>query len=353
MIYSKLIKEDIGSISMHAEQVYNNFKKFIDNNGIFDHELTLEPIESISKWLTSETLTIKSIILDFHELDNGVNVGAEFISLVNTFISKGISVCAIRICDRLYGDLKINKLKISYNSRITETTNNDLFSIFIDSEPFETKEYDNQVRLKYEELFASKLKDDLMEDNPKKHSNSSNVYLPKYINIKKFIEGKDLLFFGLYLLCSKAITDNLIPKLEIRGRKFDLEKKKSIHIKTPILFYQSLNGAYIASILAKLAVLDLAYIDHIGPINKIYQTVLKTNFKADNDYLIISDVVCMGTEIQIAKNLIEFNKSEVKGGLSLVKINVINGKSGIISRSLYNLSSEKNKEIGYKIETEF
>ena len=351
MLYSALLHEDCLYLSFHAEQVYQNFSFYGDgdytldsNLGYFCTELKIDTIERIkNEFALVDTGIIKRIIIDCGNITESRNPKSEFDGLIQYVINKKIALSIIRVGVKLYGDLNLKQYIQEFNTIASEQNEKEYTDFFINQANFNTKNFDEFIFELFQKDFISRVRDKYLEPNPKKVSNSSNVYLPRYINLKPFIEDREFSYFGLYLLCKKAINESIIPKLNKR----DTPRKT-------ILFFQSLNGAYLASIFSKLALIDMAYIDHVGPINKIYRTILKNNFEFQNNYLIMSDVICMGTEEKIVKSLIEYENSFVIGNLAIVKIEPITGKT-IKEKacSLFILSKENNELIGYKINTDF
>ena len=134
---------------------------------------------------------------------------------------------------------------------------------------------------------------------------SSSVSLSTYIDIKRFIiEKRSFMLYSIYRLALKIQAHWL--------------KNDAIHKKKPILVCQSLNGSYIASVLASLLDLDLYMLDQVGPINKLYRAI-GAKIKADADYLVVSDMVCVGTEVKIVKNIIEYLGGNYIGNVALVR----------------------------------
>ena len=352
MLYSKIIHEDTLYILLHVEQVYQNFKIFNNKLGFFTSELTDDTIRIVFDEVKT-IQNIKTIVMDFYLLEENRQSVTSLSNFVIYCIEKSINVSFVRMNESLYGspenpDNKFIILKLKFE-QLQETKifiesrnyfnlsfNFDLNNIYLDS-------FDDHISKLYSEtILYNKISQSYKEQNKKKYSESSNVELPIYINLKKYIEEKEISFLGLYLLCKKAINMGLVPKS-------NSEKK-------PIVFFQSIVGSYLASIFAKIACLDIAYLDHIGPRNKIYRTMRKDTFKNSNYYLLMSDVICMGTEIQIAKSIIAHEGSKVKGILSIVDVKVINkpknNKDSQIC-SLFTLTKENNNEISYKIKTSF
>ena len=134
---------------------------------------------------------------------------------------------------------------------------------------------------------------------------SSSVSLTTYVDIKRFIiEKRSFMLYSIYRLAMKIQNHWL--------------KNDVIHKKKPILVCQSLNGSYIAAVLASLLDLDLYMLDQVGPINKLYKAI-GAKIKADADYIVVSDMVCMGTEVKIVKNIIEYLGGNYIGNVALVR----------------------------------
>lgn len=338
MIYSLLNKDGIKYISLHAEQVFQNFQNFDSQLGYFTSELTVGTVNQLADDL--QNLDINTIVIDFSLLEDVHNCHAEFRMIIDYFLDKNIEFSLIRISSTLYSKLNMHLLKLIEN--INETAECGLFvvSYKFDSNRIGVLEgFDSKIYSIYSNELQERIKTKYLVPNDKKYSDSSKVELPKYINIKLYIEDKDISYYGLYLLCKKSINNGYIPNLN--------------QSKRPIVFFQSIQGAYLASIFSKIGVLDMAYLDHIGPVNHIYRTILNSSIKSQRDYILISDVICMGTEIQIAKNIIEYEDSKVIANISIVNVMVIDKLPKIPVLSLFELNKENNKDIGYEINTNF
>jgi hypothetical protein len=352
MLYSKIIHEDTLYILLHAEQVYQNFNVFNNKLGFFTSELTDDTVRRV--FCEINTINdIKTIVIDFFLLEENRQSVKSLSNIVNYCIEKSIKLSFIRMNESLYGSPEnpVNKF-ININLKFRQLQeikikidNKNYFNLSLDFNDSYTVSdcFDDYILELYSNtILYNRILIKYKENNPKLYSESSNVELPIYINVKKFIEEKEISFLGLYLLCKKAIKDGLIPNFNSQSK--------------PIVFFQSIIGSYLASIFAKIACLDIRYLDHIGPRNKIYRTMRKDIFKNPSDYLLISDVICMGTEIQIAKSIIAHEGSKVNGILSIIDVKVIdklkNDKAPQLC-SLFTLTKENNNEIDYQIKTNF
>ena len=120
----------------------------------------------------------------------------------------------------------------------------------------------------------------------------------------------------------------------------------------PILVCQNLNSSYITSILSTLLKTDIVILDQIGPINKMYST-LDSKLENNKKYIVVYDFVCLGTEIKIAKSLIEFLGGKYLGNISIVRVQTIEPvyQKFEDTECVFVVDKESNKEIGYKIST--
>jgi len=340
MLYSKIIQDNRLYILLHAEQVFQNFSRFDHRLGYFTSELTRDTIERVGTEIKKNS-DITSIIIDCYELDDSRNSFNELSNIIKYCIEKQIDISLFRMIESLYGKLQIQKIKTNFNLKESHKKNHFAthFNLYTNIDT-NIDSFDDFVLILYSKILLEKKKlyaDDREEE--KQYSESSNVILPKYLNIKRFIEEKEISFIGLYLLCKKTIKEGLIPNIEIVNR--------------PIIVFPSIAASYLASIFAKIACCDIAYRDHIGPKNKIYRTIQKGVFKESKKHLIISDVVCMGTEIQITKNIIEHEGSKVDGVLAIIDVKVTDKTPTNKVISLVVLTKDNNKEINYQIKTNF
>ena len=88
----------------------------------------------------------------------------------------------------------------------------------------------------------------------------------------------------------------------------------------------------------------------------LYRELHEEQLLADRDYLIISDVVCLGAEIERAKTLIEHAGGKLKGIISVVFVEVVSERpkteDEIEKVSLLTLTKKYNP-IDYQIINDF
>jgi len=344
MLYSKIIHNNKLYILLHAEQVYQNFNSFDCNLGFFNYYLTNETLNRVVNEI-KKINDVNSIVIDCYSLEDTHNIYDTLIEIMQYCNDKTIALSFIRISESLYGKSKIHSLVGDFDlqeTRAYKINGNNLNHYDVYSgEKENTDNFDDFIF----DLFGNTiLKEKIINTyciphNPP-YSESSNVELPKYIDLKKFIEEKEISFLGIYLLCKKEI----IP---------DLEKRKQEDKKPPILFFNSMAGSYLASLFARIALLDVAFLDHLGPKKKIYRRMHKDILKTDQEYLIIADVVCLGAEIERAKGIIEHEGGTTQKVLSIVFIKVTDKSSESNVCSLFTLTKDNNAGIDYQIITNF
>ncbi|MDY8136085.1 hypothetical protein [Aquimarina sp. 2201CG5-10] len=195
---------------------------------------------------------------------------------------------------------------------------------------------DLNIKILFENNFKTKIKNYIV-DHEKPHT-SSFVYLTSFVDIKKFISNeKPSLIYSLYVLAMKIKS------------KWKLDLKEN-----PILICQSLNSSYLVSILSTFLKLDILIFDSIGPVNNLYNR-LDNNISEKRKYIIVSDLVCLGTEVKIVKNIINFIGGKCLGNISLIKTETLNNsdiKKINATISVFSIKKSNNKELNYNITTD-
>jgi hypothetical protein len=336
MVISKIEKDFFIYYNLHAEQtITGTFFNDSICSGIFDEQLTISTLEVIDKDLEEiQSLESKIIILDLIRLkDASNNLKALLFN-----ISK-------KCKDLIFTNIKANvfsKLDLELSNRHNVKVGDD-YSILYYS--VETKEHTIE---KTDDLFDAEFKKIIIKynrDNIPEYHESSSIYLTKYIDIKEMISvDKAFFIYALYQLALK-IKNQWLDHLAIESER-------------PTLICQNLNSSYIASVLSSFLRLDILILDHLGPINTMYSS-LNNKIEEDKSYIIVSDVVCLGTEVKIAKNIITFLKGKVFGNIAIVKINTLiedhieKEQKKLKSLSVFNISKDNNDGINFEIKTAF
>lgn len=275
-------------LNMHMEQVYTDFMK--ENSGYDSNErklengfnymnrndFTYETIKRLNTFLKKNS--DKKIVLDFQ--------GDKLIGIQNNMETKLTecitdNVYVINLSDELRKKLK--GLDVKFDEKIK-----DYFVAFEET--------------KFEYVFT------LREDTA--YESANGVLLSKYINIKKLIEDNANFFKWCHLLCNNLVQNGLFKKMN---------KNKS---SRPILLAHTLNGACIATIISRIIGLEMIYIDHLGPQNRITGINFPENYQAYQNYLLVVDFICQGNEILRAQNIVEFIGGRYIGFVGMIKLNI-------------------------------
>lgn len=305
MIISKLEHPDFIYYDLHSEEVYSNYINQT-NEGIYADRLHSITLERIKDQLSLDDNT-KNLIFDFKNIsDTQPNLHSYFGDLKNN----RFKILFLNITKDLIKQLEFNSIRneknIEDNIQVFDTYTRipkeeegyKCFYLFEnESEVFFNDDFNI-----FDEIFNKKFKEELKkcrEDYTEPHS-SSFVYLSSYFNIRKLVShNKGFAFYSIYKLAIRIIYESRQSAWKTFLSNCNIEE-----FNKPTLVCQSLTSSYIVSILANMLNFDVLILDKIGPINKIYNTLNK-NIIEDKDYIIVSDLVCLGTEIKIAK--ISFN----------------------------------------------
>ena len=85
----------------------------------------------------------------------------------------------------------------------------------------------------------------------------------------------------------------------------------------------------------------------------MYST-LDRKIENSKNYVVVSDLVCLGTEVKIAKSLIEFLGGNYLGNISIIRIQTIDPKHKDFRNTecVFTVDKTNNLVIGYKINTD-
>lgn len=354
MIISKLNAENFIYYDLHSEEVITS--NFIEenNNGVFCDRLQSTTLERIIKDVESSDKSQKNILFDFKHIEGDQpNINKYFTELKK----KGYLLAFCNITEELINNFGFDSISNSNNIKKDLTffdkgtlkprnkNGFKLFYLFEATNNFVPIDFNiNKVFIKE---FLTKLKP-YSQSHDEPHT-SSYVYLESYINIKKFIsEQKSLCIYSIYKLALK-----ILKEWRENGPIPFYEEGKNLEYKSPILVCQSLNSSYITSILSNMLKLDIVILDKIGPINRIYSSLNK-NIIENRNYIVVSDLVCLGTEVKIVKNIIEFLGGKYLGNVSLIKTETL--KKNDIKRkdttiAVFAINNTNNEELGYYIST--
>ncbi len=333
MIISKIKNEDSIYYNLHAEQTVTS-TYFGAELGIYVSELFDRTLSRINENLDTVIDLDKHILyLDFEGIEHA---GKNLIDELSAINDKIKYLIFINLKQKVLEQLCLSE-ELLENPLNEKIQSEDKFKIFYYGKNIPSVKY-----LDAEDTFKQVVLSFIINFNkqlevPHLHE-SSSVYLTSYIDIKKMIShGTDFMMFCLYHL-AKKIKENWIN---------DINDK-------PLLVCQNLNSSFISSVLSNFLQMDIVILDHVGPINTVYST-LNNKVEENKKYIIVSDVVCLGTEVKTAKNLIAFLGGKVVGNVSIVKLDTLEkvdiSKEKIRNISVFNINKENNTVINFKIKT--
>lgn len=319
--------------NLHAEEVISSNYLNDDNQGIYISSLQFETVNRLYDFIKNKTFpSQKYIVLD---LDYIEHLQPNIFDKIIDIRELGYKLIFINVLEALIIPLSLKSIENSKNS-FNDKKGYDTFYFFPNQE---SELYD--IELKNGTIFYNDFKKKLSQyiNKYEKPHASSFVYLHSFIDLKKFISLENpFVYYALYRLAIK-IKNRWQTNLEFN----------------PILVGQSLTSTFIVSVLSKLLKLDILVFDKIGPITKLYNKLEKHNFE-NRKYIVVSDLVCLGTEVKITKNLIEFSGGKYLGNVSLVKIETLTREDMQLDNidrtiSIFSISEKNNVELNYYIYT--
>jgi len=136
----------------------------------------------------------------------------------------------------------------------------------------------------------------------KKYLSSSNVYVNKYINVKSLFLDYDYMMMVISELA------------QIIYKHF-----KKYHGQISLLGVSN-NGIILANILSYELKAPAYSLNRLGPVYCLEEDVDRLVDFSDKNYILVSDVTCMGGEYRMAKGIVDILGSRILGGISVVKI---------------------------------
>ncbi|SDE84966.1 hypothetical protein [Cellulophaga baltica] len=332
MIVSLIETLEYSYINLHAEEVISSNYLNDDNQGIYISSLQFETVNRLFNFLKDSSVQSNNIVLDFKNIQN---VQSNIIDKIIEIRDLGNKLILINISEKIIKPLSLKTIE-NPNNIVNVKGDYDIFYFFSEQESDLYK-----INIESGNIFYYEFKKRLIKyiDEYRKPHASSFVYLHSFIDLKKFISFETpFIYYALYRLAVK-IRDKWEKNLK----------------DEPILVGQSLTSTFIVSVLSKLLKLDILVFDKIGPINKLYNKLEKHNYE-NKKYIVVSDLVCLGTEVKITKNLIEFSGGKYLGNVSLAKIETLTRDDlnlGSIDRtiSIFSITEKNNVELNYYIYT--
>lgn len=334
MIISCIKKPEYVYFNLHAEEVISSNYLNEDDQGIYIASLQFETVNRLFNFIKDGDFHLQNnIVLDFSHLEH---LQPNILKKILEIRDLNFKLTFLNVSEQIEESLSLKSIVNGKNTPKVDNSWNTFY--YFSDEECEIYNYDIKSEKIFYEEFKNVLKDEYIVEYQKPHA-SSFVYLHSFIDLKKFISiERPFIYYVLYRLAIK-IKDKWQPEL----------------INNPILVGQSLTSTYIISILSKLLKLDILVFDKIGPITKLYNKLEKHNFE-DRKYIVVSDLVCLGTEVKITKNLIEFSGGKYLGNVSIVKIETLTREDLKLENvdrtiSVFSITENNNQELNYYIYT--
>ena len=307
MLYSLLADEDIYFINLHAECALHTYSSefyqydiMLDarrTKGIYCKKVNANIFENIYEYDYEE----KEICIDFSGIEEISKNNLEgFVSKIKKKIcSKNQMVYFLNLRKEIYEETGMENFL-----QINNDNNGNIFAKMGNAKGTYTY---SQLIMRKEKVFKERLEKMILESTDEctetQHQHTSvPVYLSHYINLKKMVEAKSrLLRLAIYYLA--------------------------------------------------LSMIDLVYLDHLGPIESVHRKHFEKSIRDNRNYIIVSDVICLGGEVGRARTIIEYCGGKILGEICLVDIKTIKNRDVANRISLYTVSNECNK-IGYTIKTD-
>lgn len=324
MIVSKIFWGDTVCYNMHIEQIITSTYLDDSGRGIEDTILTIDTLKKILEDCSSSLCTI----LNFDKI---ILFQSNLITVLKEIKDASKNLILINISEEIVNEQYINTYKNSNNIIVDKT-----FKILYMNDHNSIIDYDFYDQELFKLDFKEKLKKHIHSSGKIAHT-SSSVYLNSYVDVKELISLDYT--FTIYAVYKLA--------LELKEKWLSKPNRDS-----PILICQNSNSAFIASLLSSLLSLDILILDKIGPINKLYKRLGSTIIENKN-YIVVSDFVCLGTEVKIVKNLIEFSGGKYLGNVSLIRVETLEADDKTYKNvlSVFEITKANNKDLNYYIST--
>lgn len=341
MLISPIINNNILYINLHAEQTF--FGSFhadqlnVSENiitGIYTDELLPSVLAEILKFLQEKKGKFKILVLDFQKL---VTAHPRSFESINIIRNECKSLVLKNIDSRLINKLNLNDCNEYFGNNPKALLHDEFL---LDEDSTGLRGITQKTKTVFDIEFKNILKEINFETPEKKIHHSSSVYLNKFIDCKSLVVNhKQFFLYTCYWLAIEMSEDKR-PQ-----RNWFVEKGSK---KT--LLCQNLNSSLLSSVLSSFLLIDVITLDHIGPINKVYNEVEK-KINHGEEYIVVADVVCLGTEVRIAKNIIEFSGGRYLGNVALIRILTMEAAEKYRDvESVYEITKDNNP-IKFKVTT--
>ena len=329
--------ENISYFSIHFEEVYLSLNR-PGSLGYYEEDFKSPTCKLISNYLNN--IKNEVIVYDFSLITRfQVNVENTFLEVIKKYLlDNNKTICLSNLCQNISKNVLVPQLT-RMNMKYKQIDNNIFIYSEIIDEEISLSNYIEKMEKAQNHFIIECIKDATVKNHETLNNDNrltqSMVLLEKYIDIKKLFNEVVKINFFIYQLANNIIKSGI----------YEYNSKKLC------LFCHTHNGMYIASILSGLLHLNYDYLNHIGPIKSIVRNNLAPVTNKIQKFLIISDVICMRTEVNIANAILEFIGHEVIGIAAIVNI------VPVLTKDVKNIIEviEINKEnnfINYSIKTD-
>ncbi len=158
-------------------------------------------------------------------------------------------------------------------------------------------------------IIAEMLKNDIKNYNKSEwtYLESSNVYIKNYLNVKCLFAVPDI--FDLIVLKMRQ----LIEKVFMNEK--DIKERGEV-----CLLGVSNNGIILSKILAYIMEMNSESINHLGPTYCIEGEIENLERYQNRQYILISDVICLGGEYRMTKGIVSILGSKLLGAVGIIKV---------------------------------
>lgn len=330
MIFSKISFDNVAYYCLHAEQCLNNLQ--MEFGVVAMTAAYRTPLDEICDDIQNDHQNT-SFILDCENVDN-IQINAIEPRLADLVNKQNKTIVFENVKESLIEQLPISSF-LEEDNLVNKDEKEKKYSFFSFKKGFDCSLIKSSINA-FELTFLENVK---LYNQPLLKGNtvhtSSSVLLTSYIDIKKFIVEKRI--FMLYA----------IYRLAMKTKRHWLDQSKT-NKKKPVLVCQSLNGSFIASFLSTLLDLDLYILDQVGPVNKLYRAI-GAKIESNTDYIVVSDMVCMGTEVKIAKSIVEYLGGNYIGNVTIVR--TVSVKEFNNTEEVFVIDEQNCKQLNYKIIT--
>lgn len=332
-------------INIHAEQVIGslfieNFnevdnKLLLENRGIYQKTLTQTVAQNIAEYLL--ILKDSNVYLNFSNIGYVANNTYQILksAIVNS-LDKNVQYCIYNLHLDIFPTIVKIKDGINKYNVMEEYCNNNSYLFIGCTDISDCKKLVSQEDC----VFEKKLRESIYKckESHNGKSFSSRVNLSVYLNVKKMFDDIGLFTYYVYKMGLRLIEHKILSNNYLKNRDVKL-------------FAHTMNGATIASILSQMFQLDMVLMDHIGPTNQLEKGI-SVEMDKDIKYLVVTDVVCLGTELSNVESIMSYLKLSYIGCATLIKINTIKSDKSDKIYALTHIKGEDNY-IQYAIGTDF